>query len=133
MARRNPLQPTLSGPEFRRLIDGQLKEKTWQKDVEEMLDLHRYWWVHIPSNVVVCERCHHKNYRGIQKGFPDLLAVKPPYILWIELKRERGAVEPEQRDVGAMLLECGQIWIVARPRDRETLLDHIAHPERFVP
>lgn len=123
-------QPPLTGREFRRLTDGVLTEAQWQKQIEDALTVFGYWWMHVPSNVVVCPRCKHKIYRGIRKGFPDILAIKPPDILWIELKRERGQLEPEQTEVGQMLQACGQTWIHARPRDREQLLDLIAHPER---
>lgn len=122
-------QIPFSSSAFRRLTDGALKEREWQKQVERWLDVYGYWWMHIPSNVIVCTRCGHKNYRGIKRGFPDILAIKPPHILWIELKRERGQLEPEQTQVGQMLLACGQRWIHARPRDRESLLNLIAHPE----
>jgi hypothetical protein len=122
-------QPPLTGREFRRLTDGALSEAKWQKQVEDMLDLFGYWWMHVPPNVVVCPRCKTKIYRGIKKGFPDVLAIKPPHILWIELKKERGQLEPEQTLVGQMLLACGQRWVHARPRDREDLLNLIAHPE----
>lgn len=120
---------TLSGREFRKLIDGQLSEKQWQKQVEEALTVYGWWWMHIPPNVVVCPRCTTKIYRGIAKGFPDILAIKPPYILWIELKRERGQLDSDQRRVLAMLEACDQIVRHARPRDREALLNLIAHPE----
>jgi hypothetical protein len=116
-------------PLFRRVIDGVLTEKDWQQQVEEALRVFGWWFLHIPANVVVCPRCHTKIYRGIAKGFPDILAIKPPRILWIELKGERGHVDPEQRRVKAMLEACGQIVLHARPRDRERLLHLIAHPE----
>jgi hypothetical protein len=126
---RSVLQPPLDGRDFRRLMDGQLKEADWQKQVEEALDVCGWWWMHIPSNVVVCPHGT-KIYRGIAKGFPDILALRPPHILWIELKRDRGGhLESEQRRVGAMLEACGQTWLYARPRDRERLLNLIAHPE----
>ena len=119
-------QPAL----FRRYVDGTLTEKQWQREVEEALDFFGYWWMHVPSNVVVCPTCHTKIYRGIAKGVPDIWAIKPPYMLYIELKREhRSQLDPEQKRVGAMLEACGQKWIHARPRDREYLLNVIAHPE----
>lgn len=110
-------------------MDQQLSEKEWQRQVEEALKTFGWESWHIPPNVVVCVRCHTKNYRGIRKGFPDLLAIKPPYILWIELKRERGQLEPEQKHMLEMLKACGQIVLHARPRDRERLFNIIAHPE----
>jgi len=132
-SRRSPgptaTQPPLTGRDFRRLTDGALTEAQWQKQIERALTLFGWWWMHIPPNVVVCPRCGNKIYRGIKKGFPDVLAIKPPHILWIELKREKGQLEPEQTAVGQMLLACGQIWLYVRPRDRERLLNLIAHPE----
>lgn len=119
-------QPPLDGRDFRRLVDGTLTEHAWQKQVEGWLDLFGWWWMHVPSNVVVCPRCRTKVYRGIAKGFPDLLAIKPPRMLWIELKRESGQLKPEQKTVGAMLRECGQVFVHARPRDRQQLFDLIA-------
>jgi VRR-NUC domain-containing protein len=122
-------QPPLSGREFRRLADGVLSEAEWQKQIEDALDLFGWWYMHIPSNVIVCFFCHKKNFRGIAKGFPDLLAIRPPHILWLECKTELGQLKPEQRRVGAMLEACGQKWVHARPRDRERVLELIAHPE----
>jgi hypothetical protein len=110
-------------------MDGSLTEAQWQKSVEQALTVFGWWWMHIPPNVVVCPNCHTKLYRGIARGFPDILAIKPPHILWIELKRERGQLEPEQTTVGQMLQACGQTWLHARPRDRERLMGLIAHPE----
>ena len=127
--RSTPTQLTLSGQAFRKLIDGNLKEATWQKQVEEALTVCGWWWMHVPPNVVVCPRCHTKVYRGIRKGFPDLFAIKPPHKLWLELKTERGQLEPEQREVLDMLAACGETVLFARPRDREHLLNLIAHPE----
>jgi hypothetical protein len=125
-------QPPLDGPDFRRLMDGRLSEAAWQKQVEERLTVFGWWWLHIPPNVVVCTRCHTKIYRGIEKGFPDIFAIKPPYMLWLELKAERGHLETEQRRVGAMLKACGQTFVQARPRDRERVLQLITHPEVHV-
>lgn len=123
-------QAPLDGPAFHRLLDGKLKEKEWQKQVEEALDTFGWWWNHNPPNVVVCPcPCRRKIFRGIKKGIPDIWAMRPPYMLWIELKTERGQLDPEQRRVRDLLRGCGQIWIHARPRDRAVLLDWIANPE----
>jgi hypothetical protein len=116
-------------PLFRRLIDGDLKERDWQKQVEEMLRWYGWWFMHVPPNVVVCPHCRTRIYRGIKRGFPDILAIKPPHILWIELKTERGWLDPDQQRVHEMLRACGQTVRRARPRDREALLNLIALPE----
>jgi hypothetical protein len=122
-------QAPLNSRDFRRLIDAQLTEKQFQKQLEAALDALNWWWMHIPSNVIVCRFCHRKNYRGLQKGFPDILAIKPPHIVWIEVKTERGWLDPEQRRVHEMLRACGQRVLHVRPRDREAVLALITHPE----
>lgn len=131
LRKRSLLQPPLTGREFRRLMDGELKEKEWQAQVEEALQLYRWKPWHAPPNVVVCDGCRRKLYRNVRKGFPDLFAMRPPYLLWIELKTERGQLEPEQREFLDDLRACGQIVLHARPRDRERLFNVIAHPEQW--
>lgn len=121
-------QAPLDGPSFRRLMDGQLKEREWQKQVEEALDAFGWWWMHIPPNVIVCSHCRRRNFRGIRKGFPDIFAMRPPHMLYIELKTEHGHLGTEQKRVRDMLLACGQTFVHARPRDREQLLEHIRRP-----
>ena len=107
-------------------MDGELSEGAWQRQVEHALTVFGWWWMHIPPNVVVCPSCHRKVYRGIRRGFPDLLAIKPPHILWLELKDEQGRLKPEQTRVGQMLLACGQTWLHVKPRDRQRVLELIA-------
>lgn len=120
-------------PLFRRFMDRQLSEAQWQKQVEEALDAFGWTWWHIPSNVVVCPNCHAKVYRGIRKGFPDLLAIRSPVILWIELKRERGQLSPDQRQMFQLLRASGQTVLHARPRDREWLFELLARKEVTAP
>jgi hypothetical protein len=122
-------QAPLTGRDFRRLVDGQLTEKEWQKQLEEALDVAGWWWMHIPSNVILCRFCHKKNYRGLRRGFPDIFALKPPHILWLEAKTERGWLDPEQRRVHDMLRACGQRVLSVRPRDRALVLATIMHPD----
>lgn len=111
-------------------MDQQLKEAPWQKQIEDALDAFGWWWMHIPPNVVVCPQCRTRIYRGIRKGFPDILSIKPPHILWIECKTERGSVGPEQQRVKAMLEASGQVVVHVRPRDRERLFALIAETEK---
>ena len=122
-------QPPLGGPAFRRLMDGQLKEHEWQGQVEQALDVYGWWWMHIPANVVVCPRCCTRIYRGIRKGVPDIWAIRPPYMLWIECKTQHGHLRPEQRQLMDMIRACGLIAIRARPSDRDRVLELIANPD----
>ena len=129
--RREPdlAQPPLTSREVKRLVDRTLTEKQWQKQVENALTRFGWWWMHIPANVIICERCGHRNYRGIKRGFPDLFTIKPPFIRWIELKTEVGRLDSDQKRIHEMLRACGQVVLNARPRDREQLFRAIANPE----
>lgn len=111
---------------LRRLLDRGLKEQPWQKHVETELAFFGWWYMVVPPNVVVCPRCHWKIFRGVAKGWPDIVAIRPPDILWLELKTERGQLRPEQTAVGQMLLACGQTWRRVRPRDHDELRALIA-------
>lgn len=119
-------QPPIGGRDFLRLMDGQLKERQWQQQVERALDAQGWWYIHVPSNVVICPGCRRRIYRGIRKGFPDILAIRPPDILWIELKTTTGSLDRHQRHVRDLLAACGQTFIRARPGDRQQLLAVIA-------
>ena len=120
-------QRALSGREFRKLVDGKLSEEQWQRQVEGALDAFGWWYFHIPPTVLVCPHGT-RIYRGIRKGIPDICAIRPPYMIWLELKTERGHVSAEQKRVMDMLRACGLIALHARPRDREQVLQLITHP-----
>jgi hypothetical protein len=122
-------QAPLDSREFRRLMDGRLSETRWQKQVERALDAFGWWWMHVPPNVIVCEFTGRRHYRGIRKGVPDIWAIRPPYMLWLELKTETGARRPEQDQVMDKIRACDLLAIAARPRDREQVLALLSHPE----
>ena len=51
-------------------------------------------------------------------GFPDLLAIRPPHILALEVKADKGRMGPEQVEWLARFaaLPTGLAWVL-RPRD----------------
>ena len=52
--------------------------------------------------------------KGMRAGFPDLVLIRPPEIIWVELKAENGRVTPAQKEMHELLRECGQrvyLWI----------------------
>lgn len=52
-------------------------------------------------------RCYHTHdSRHSQKGFPDLVLVRPPEIVFAELKSEDGKLRPEQREWLEALSRC---------------------------
>lgn len=63
--------------------------------------------------------CYHTHdSRRSAPGFPDLVMVRPPAIIFAELKAEGGHVRPEQAAWLAVLGECpGVVVAVWRPGD----------------
>lgn len=51
------------------------------------------------------------------KGFPDLVLVKAPRVIFWEMKKELGKTTPEQDEWLARLSECGLEARVVRPSD----------------
>lgn len=54
---------------------------------------------------------------GSPHGWPDLVLCRPPALLVVELKRERGTVTPRQSEALSMLSMCGLTVYVWRPSD----------------
>lgn len=54
-------------------------------------------------------------------GLLDLILIRRPRVLWVELKSDRGRLTPEQRATISDLRACGQEAYVFRPRDFETI------------
>ena len=50
-------------------------------------------------------------------GFPDLVLLRPPRLLVIECKTERGKVSEAQHDWLAAFTACGVEATIARPAD----------------
>ena len=62
---------------------------------------------------------HTFDSRRSAAGFPDIVLVKPPRILFWELKTERGKTTPDQEKWLGLLRACGLQAEVIRPSDRE--------------
>jgi len=63
---------------------------------------------------------HTLDSRGSHPGWPDLVLVRGPRALFIELKTERGAIRPEQAAWGERLLKAGLDWRIWRPAHWDT-------------
>lgn len=70
------------------------------------------WWV-----------WHDNDSRRNRAGLPDLILVRPPRVVFVELKRETGRLRPEQARVLALLERCpGVESYVWRPSDEQDVL-----------
>lgn len=81
-------------------------EASFMLEVTDALTLHKWaWW-------------HDAYSRWNKRGLPDLIAVRPPRLLFLELKAEDGRVTREQQEWLALLaLIPGVVARVVRPSD----------------
>ena len=56
-----------------------------------------------------------------KRGFPDLVLCRPPRLLFVELKSEKGKVSNDQREWLDALRACGVEVYIWRPSDLEQI------------
>ena len=61
---------------------------------------------------------HTLRSKGSEPGFPDLILVRPPRLIFAELKSERGRLTKAQREWRADLEACGVEVYTWRPSER---------------
>lgn len=82
-----------------------ISETDFSSQVEDLLYLYGWRWTHFRPAWSA------KGYRTPitgDKGFPDYCAVRPPRLLFIELKDKYSKLSPEQEDWHKDLRECEQ-------------------------
>ena len=88
-----------------------ISEKRWLDDVVEIAQL--FGW----------SAYHTFDSRRSAPGFPDLILCRPPRLLAVELKSERGRITPTQQAWLNDLDQCTEIRThVWRPADRDQVL-----------
>lgn len=91
-----------------------LSEKDLQQQVLDLATL--YGWRHF----------HVRDSRGSDPGWPDLVLLRPPKLLIVELKRETGRLSVAQSDWLRLLDMCGvdvRVWRPSSwPEIEETLM-----------
>ena len=85
-----------------------LLEKEWQQQVVQLF--RQLGWTGY----------HTHDSRRSQPGFPDIVLVRER-VLYLELKREKGALSEKQRDWIRRLADAGAEVYVVRPRHLEQL------------
>ncbi len=100
-----------------------MTEADWQRRVIDALKLFQWRYAHFrPAQTA-------KGWRTAMtgdKGFPDLVAVKPPRVLFIELKSDSGKLRDDQILWIGELRESGVECYVWRPKDWETVFRTLA-------
>ena len=90
----------------RQLLDHSLSERDFQAQVVQLAKLTG-WRVY-----------HTYDSRRSNAGFPDLVLVRPPRVIFAELKRQRGRVTVAQREWAEALRACpGVEYYLWRPSD----------------
>ena len=71
-----------------------------------------------------CSWLFYHTYRSKRSpaGFPDLVLVRPPRVVFAELKSDTGKLTREQRTWIAKLLSCGEAY-VWRPGDLDLIAE----------
>lgn len=80
-----------------------VSERQLQDAIVQVARLHG-WFVH-----------HHFDARRSEPGWPDLVLIRPPVALFVELKSETGKVTAQQARVLELLEACGLDARVWRP------------------
>jgi len=76
---------------------GLVTEKAFMATILQAAELYGWWTYHTHDS------------RRSTAGFPDLVLIKPPHVLFLEVKRENGRLTVAQADVLAMLWGCDQV------------------------
>jgi hypothetical protein len=76
------------------------EEADFQRQVQEMSRLHGWLDWHVLKS------------KGMRAGFPDLLLIRPPKLIWVELKSAKGKLTQAQAEMHEMLRDCGHTVFV---------------------
>ena len=91
-----------------------LTEKAFMQQVQELARLCGF----------LCYHAH--DSRRSEPGLPDLLLVRPPSVIFAELKTDRGRVTPAQRVWIEALEQCPDIEVYLwRPGDWDAIVERL--------
>jgi hypothetical protein len=94
-----------------------ISERDYQTQITTLATMYGWQWRHFRDSRKEVKRGGRSMWVGDADaaGWPDLVLVRPPEFLVIEVKRETGALTPEQAEWLDLLRSCGIEVIVARP------------------
>lgn len=99
----------------RELLGGAVTEREFQHTITDLADVGRWRWF------------HDHDARRNRAGLPDIVAVRAPRLVFLELKSQKGRLRPEQEAWLDELARCTTVEALClRPSDferaREVLL-----------
>lgn len=87
-----------------------ISETSFQRQVVELAE-RCSWWV-----------WHDNDSRRNKAGLPDLIMIRPPRVVFVELKAQKGRFRPAQKMVLELLSRCPGVEVYSwRPSDWDTL------------
>lgn len=95
----------MTAAQYRAQLASSMTEAQLQANVRKLSDAYGWRSYHT-----------HRSDRS-DPGFPDLVLVRGPVVLWRELKTQRGRVRPEQQQWLEALVGAGQDAAIWRPED----------------
>lgn len=87
----------------RAVMEAQISERDWQQTVIGLLDLHGWTWFHVGDS------------RRASAAILDIIAIRPPRFLCIELKTEKGKLTKTKVVKGkhGFYARLGQLEVIA--------------------
>ena len=87
-------------------VSGTVSEKAFMDTILQAAEIYGWFAYHTYDS------------RRSTAGFPDLVLIKPPKVIFLEVKREKGRLTVAQAGVLAMLEDCSEVQAaVVRPSD----------------
>ena len=97
--------------------DRAISEKVYQGQITDFAEMYGWEWRHFKDSRKAVKSGNKTFLVGDPeaKGWPDLVLIRAPELLIIEVKKELGKVTPEQEHWLGLLDACGVETMVARP------------------
>ena len=108
----------------RQVVLGSIDEETLLSHVLHLARFGGWCAIHCRYSQGVLQGAHtpRQGTHDDASGWPDLVLVKPGVgILYRELKREKGRLDPNQKRWGETLRAAGGNWDVWRPSDEHRI------------
>jgi len=101
-------------------------EREFQATVVELLEVCGWSWFHI----FPLRTKHGWRTGTTSKGIPDLICLRGPDVIAIEVKSDQGRPKPEQVEWldRFAALDSGHAWVISPDVDFQTLSRWLAHP-----
>ena len=73
----------------------EISEKQFEAQIKDLAKIYHWKYYHTWKSI------------HSPAGFPDIVMVKPPRLIFAELKSEKGKITPEQEEWLSLLRQCG--------------------------